>query len=327
MKIEKIVKKFLDQHADPERPLLCALSGGVDSLCLFHLLKNCAKLTVAHVDHGWRDESAEEAEALRALADSYKIPFYLKVLDSDSLAGNLEDACRQERIGFFVECAREIGAQAVILGHHADDQAETVLKRVFEGAFFDKISGMKPTTLMRGVPFWRPLLTISKKEIVEWMTGQGFEWMEDVTNLDSRYLRARMRHSLIPQLNQEFGKNVAQPLCRLASELEEVEGYLKRAVVPYRPQKIMEETEICYDFSQNRPSDLLEWKVLVREVCESESFSLSRSQLTDLVRLLHEMRGNKWVESGGKKVKIDRGRLIFSRPNKKICCHDIGGGV
>ena len=315
MKIYKLLKKFLDHHTDRQKPLVCALSGGADSMCLFYHLQQLgqfySELHVAHVDHGWRVESKKEAESLRQLADENGILFHLKVLDINRLRGNLEDTCRLERIKFFVDCAQNTGAQAVVLGHHADDQAETVLKRVLEGASLNKIPGIKALSVQEGVSFWRPLLSVPKKEIVEWMTAQGYDWLEDSTNFDPQYLRARMRQKLIPWLCEEFGKNVTAPLCRLASELEEVEGYLNRQVAPYHPQRTVQESFVCYDFTKAVPTDLLEWKVLVRAICESESFRLSRAQLDDIVRLLSERKVDKWVEFGGKRIKVDRGCLIF----------------
>jgi len=316
MKIVKQVKKFLDHHGDRQRPLVCALSGGADSLCLYYLLQKFrafySELHVVHVDHQWRQESEQEANWLRELAESHGISFHLKVLDRRQLKGNLEDACRRERLKFFIESAQSIGAQAVVLGHHADDQAETVLKRVLEGASFNKIPGIKAFSIQEGVPFWRPLLSVPKKEIVEWMTAQGCEWLEDLTNLDPQYLRARMRQSIIPWLSEEFGKNITPPLCRLASELEEVEGYLNRRVAPFHPLRTQQGSSVSYDFNQTIPSDPLEWKILVKTICESESFNLSHSQLNDIVRLLCDNKNNKYVESSGKRVKIDHGCLIFS---------------
>ena len=84
-----------------------------------------------------------------------------------------------------------------------------------------------------------------------------------------------------------------------------------RATGRAHPQRTVQESFVCYDFTKAVPTDLLEWKVLVRAICESESFRLSRAQLDDIVRLLSERKVDKWVEFGGKRIKVDRGCLIF----------------
>jgi len=316
MKPLNTLRQFLRRHADRNKPLLCALSGGADSLCLFYLLLECRSLAphihVAHVDHQWRAESAAEAKWLKDLAASHEIPYFLKTLNPKDMKGNLEDASRMERINFFIECARESRSQAVLLGHHADDQAETILKRVFEGAPLNKVSSLKAISNQRGVPFWRPLLDIPKREIIDWMNSAGHEWLEDPTNTDAKYLRGKMRLRLIPWLSEEFGKNISRPLCRFAAELEEVEEYLKRRTARYVPNMEKDKDRAVYDFTVSPPSDPLEWKTVVRAVCEQESFPLSRSQLYDVVRLLSQKSADKWIESAGRRARVHLGRLIFS---------------
>jgi len=316
MKLLHALRQFLKRRADCERPLVLALSGGADSLCLFYLLLECrsffSEFHVVHIDHRWREESLDEAEWLRNLVGSFDVPFYLKSIDINKLTGNLEDASRNMRIEFLVEYARSVCAQAVLLGHHADDQAETVLKRVLEGAPLSKVSAIKPISCQKGVPFWRPLLNVPKKDIVQWMGEKGAQWLEDPTNGDTKYLRAKMRRRMIPWLSNEFGKNISLPLCHLGAELEEVEGYLQRQSAQYVPQKEKNGDLTVYDFAHAIPSDPLEWKTVVRMVCEQESFSLSRSQLHDIVRFLTNNSADKWIESAKKRVRVHLGRLIFS---------------
>ena len=144
MKIKQELRRFLRAHYSQGRELLLALSGGPDSQALFHLLVEFRyPFRVAHVDHAWRPESAKEAKALEELCRQHKIPFHLKTLNPDEMQGNLEDACRQERLSYFQELSTQWNCQAVVLGHHADDQAETVLKRLFEGASLEKLAGIR----------------------------------------------------------------------------------------------------------------------------------------------------------------------------------------
>src|SRR6476620_6970567 len=146
--LEHIVLSFLKRYGDLNRPMLLALSGGPDSLSLLHLLLNCQKklqftFGIAHIDHRWRSESKEEAESLRQLAETHQISFHLKVLDPSSFQGNLEENCRQKRLEFFRQLCHEYRYQAVLLGHHANDQAETVLKRLLEGSGWNGLAAMQ----------------------------------------------------------------------------------------------------------------------------------------------------------------------------------------
>jgi tRNA(Ile)-lysidine synthase len=208
--------------------LLLALSGGADSMALYHVLKALrVKFAVAHVDHGWRPESAAEAKVLQETIDE---PFHLHTLDPKTLKGNLEDACRAERLAFFARLVKENGYCAVVMGHHADDQAETVLKRLFEGASLSQMGGIKGISSYEGMQIWRPLLTIPKRSILDYCATNHIEIIDDYTNRDERFLRARMRQTLIPYLNRTFQKEIAKPLAKLASESQELKEYLDHKV-------------------------------------------------------------------------------------------------
>lgn len=315
MKIEKFFEQFLCAHSHPGKALILGLSGGVDSLCLLHLLMKfpgkASNLHVAHVNHRWRPESDSEATQLEDFVRSLGLPFHLKTLDPRKIDGNLEDGCRRERFAFFIELAGAVSAQAVVLGHHADDQAETVLKRVLEGAPVSRLRGIQSVSYHNGIAFWRPLLQVPKRVLVDWMESKGYQWFEDATNSDTRFLRGRMRERLIPQLSRDFGKNIAVPLCRLGEEMKEVEEYLRYRVRDFMKLKICGPFGVCYDFSSRHPYELLEWKTLIRMVCEEELFPLSRNSLSAAVELMAQNKANKVIEFGGKKMFIDRRRIFF----------------
>jgi tRNA(Ile)-lysidine synthase len=218
--MENLLSDFLECNYIPGKPILLALSGGPDSLALFHLLVDCQKkmplqLGVAHIDHGWRPESPREAEQLKHLVEHYHLPFHLKKLDPSRLKGNLEDASRRERLAFYRHLCSEYGYQAVLLGHQRDDQAETVLKRILEGASLPFLAGLEERTYLDGLMLWRPLLRISKRQIVYWLQERGIKAFEDSTNLDPKFLRGRFRSVIVPQLSKDFGKQVEGNLWKL----------------------------------------------------------------------------------------------------------------
>ena len=128
--------------------MLLAFSGGPDSTALFFLLLEYGvKFSVAHVDHGWRDESAAEAEQIRQLCDQHGVRCYIRHLESCDAGSNLEERARDARYQFFRELCENHGYTALVLGHHKNDLAETVLKRTLEGASLARLDGMSGEVL------------------------------------------------------------------------------------------------------------------------------------------------------------------------------------
>lgn len=331
--LESIVSDFLLQHYDPVKPVLLALSGGPDSLAMLHLLqkfqeKHPLQFGIAHIDHGWRKESCEEAQQLFALAKMLKLPFHLKQLHPSQLSGNLEAACREERLQFYKELCQQHGYQAVILAHHADDQAETVLKRVLEGSSLPNLSGLKSVTCVDGVQIWRPLLTTRKSSIERLLKAEGIEPFIDSTNLDPRFLRGRFRVKIIPQLSQEFGKEVGPSLCSLAQEAQELNRFMQAHMAPYLLQICKGPFGTLLDLSENCPKTAYEIKFLVREFCSTVGCFLSRELVEQACQLIQSEKANRQFAMGNSCFFVDRKRLFFLKdtPKKPLEQHRLQEG-
>ncbi|MDD2582659.1 MAG: tRNA lysidine(34) synthetase TilS [Desulfuromonadaceae bacterium] len=208
----------------PGDTLVVALSGGADSSALLDLLSRLPdynlRLIVAHLNHCLRGaESDADAEFCRMAASHYCIPFEVRRVDVTGMAAdgglNLEDAGRRARIQFLGEVRSRYDAAAVVLGHHADDQAETVLMRLLRGSGMTGLSGM---TFRNAYGFVRPLLEISRPEIEQYLVGLGLNWREDASNSDTMYLRNRVRHQLLPLL-EEYNPAIRSCLASTASIL------------------------------------------------------------------------------------------------------------
>eukprot|EP00741_Cyanophora_paradoxa_P013392 tig00020685_g12931.t1 len=175
------VDTFLAERHAPGRPVLLALSGGPDSLALFHALRlseamrrGRLELVCGHFDHGWRAESAAEAAAVAAACAAFGLRCRSARLPGPPPARDAERAAREARYAALRGWAAEEGAQAVLVAHQADEQAETVLKRLLEGADLSRISGMAPEAPFPfpappgappAPPLWRPLLAVPKAEL------------------------------------------------------------------------------------------------------------------------------------------------------------------
>lgn len=316
--LESSVFSFLDHLCDPRRPLLVAFSGGADSQALLSILLEYRKrvpidLAAAHIDHGWRQESAFEAEGLKKFTESNRIPFHLKTMSPDNIQGNLEAGCRLERLKFFRELCLKFGYQAVLLAHHADDQAETVLKRCFEGASLANLAGLRPVTEIDGVPIWRPLLSISKKDILKYVQDKGLKFIEDITNYDPRFLRGKFRTRLMPFLSSEFGKEISPALCKIGKEAHELREFMQKRIFLYLNRVVFNPLGSLLDLSEEKPDSLFEMKYLIRQFCEKEDLDIASPIIQRAAEFMIEGKPNRKLMMGEKVIYIDRGRL-FLRP-------------
>lgn len=314
MNMQQIVSEFLKEHYNPNKPVLLGLSGGPDSLALLHLLLECPdiNLGIAHIDHGWRGESQQEAEQLKQLATDLNLPFHFKRLDPTQLKGNLEAASRDERLNFFSDLCVDHGYQAVILGHQADDQVETVLKRVLEGASLPYLGGLTKVKEIGILTIWRPLVDVPKEQILAWLANKNLTAFHDYTNFDPKFLRGKFRTSILPFLNNEFGKDIQPSLQRIGAESHDLKSYLNDRIQPFLQKTIKSKYGLFLDLTE--PPHPYELKYLLRQLCEKENFFLSHTLLETTSNLILSGTGNKEIHMGPHTIHIDRNR-IFITPN------------
>ncbi len=210
----------------PEKRYLAGLSGGRDSTALFHLLlgEGYRNLVVCHLNHGWRGTESDEDEAfVRELAGSAGVPAEVCRERVDGGEGKgLEDAAREARLKFFSDCARRHRCPRIFLGHHGDDQAETVLMRLLRGAGKRGLSGMAPRSVHGELELLRPLLGFRRDEI-----PAPPRYREDSSNASPFFLRNRIRHRLIPAIEAVTGRAAAPMLMRWAEVERAEEAWLR----------------------------------------------------------------------------------------------------
>jgi tRNA(Ile)-lysidine synthase len=211
-----------------------AVSGGADSVALLHLLLELRAelgivLSVAHVNHQLRgEESEQDAGFVARLARQHELTLHACVtaLDlnskhpSDKAIG-IEAAARRVRYDFFRKLAREGRASKIVTAHTLDDQAETVLLRIFRGTGIRGLAGIHPRIVFedQGGAFGevvRPLLGFRRAELLEFLRARGQSWREDSSNRDIAFLRNRVRHRLLPRIAEEFGEAAIEHMSELA---------------------------------------------------------------------------------------------------------------
>ena len=209
--------------------VVVGVSGGADSVSLLRALHELARewdlhLTVGHLHHGIRGASADEdAEFVRGLAGGLGVACVVERVDVPAIAksegGTLEEVARRERYAFFGRVAAGVRATRIGVGHTMDDNAETVLHRILRGTGIRGLGGIPPMRpLSRGSDVWvvRPLIEITRAEVLAYLESIGQGWRTDPTNLDLAYSRNRIRNIVLPQLEAECGPGVKESLNRLA---------------------------------------------------------------------------------------------------------------
>ena len=217
-----------EAHAGPR--LLVAVSGGADSVCL--LLCACAlrkkgyEVTAAHVRHDLRETALRDERFVHALCERLGVAFRSAAVHVPA-AGSTEAQAREVRYHAFGEIYRAVQADALLLAHHQNDQAETVLMRLIRGCGTEGLAAMKRRSLFEGMVLLRPFLSVSAEEIRETLRNAGQPWCEDETNQDPRYTRNYLRHQILAPLESVLPGSV-RGLCRSAEILEKENDFLSR---------------------------------------------------------------------------------------------------
>lgn len=184
---------------DPAAPLALgvAVSGGGDSLALLHLAHRAAgQVHAVTVDHGLRPESAAEAAAVAAFCAERRIPHATLRWTGPAASGNLMDQARRARLQLMAEWARRQGIDHVLLGHTADDQAESFLMNLSRAAGLDGLAGMRLDWQEAGIHWHRPLLGHGRAALRAYLRRQGLSWVDDPSNENDRFTRVKARRAL-----------------------------------------------------------------------------------------------------------------------------------
>jgi tRNA(Ile)-lysidine synthase len=210
-----VAKHHLWQAGDS---FIVAVSGGADSLCLLDILVFLQKkyhfsLHIAHVNYGLRGKDSDADEKLvRARAQDYHLP--LSVFHPRATSSS-EEHLRDLRYRFFEKVRLKTNSTAIVVAHHQDDQAETLLLRLLRGSGMQGLSAMRP----RQGHVIRPLLDTARKDILQYLKERSLAYRIDQSNRDPRFLRNRIRHHLLPLLEKEYQPQVKRILSETATLL------------------------------------------------------------------------------------------------------------
>ena len=232
--IKKIKEAIEENHLlDGGEKIIVAVSGGPDSVALLKVLEMLSDeynltLIVAHINHGLREESTDEEEFVREIAAGMGFAFECRSFDIRSLIKGtgkcIEEMSRKVRYDFLDDLANKHGAQKIALGHNSNDQTETVLMNFLRGSGPTGLKGMLP---FRDSLYIRPLLCVTRNEIISFLEFHGLPFVTDSSNTDPAYLRNRIRHSLIPELKARYNPKLEESMTRMAEIMRVEDDYMK----------------------------------------------------------------------------------------------------
>ncbi len=282
---------------ETNHPVIAAVSGGGDSVCLLWLLRKfwSGHIVVAHMEHGIRgDSSLHDARFVEHLAADWKLDCaiaHCRVGLEKRPGESIEDCARRLRYDFFGEVRRRYDAEWVLLGHNANDIAETVLFHLLRGTGLRGLVGIPETRDF----YARPLVDFQRQELREILKMNGIHWVDDETNLDENYTRNFIRRSLIPLIRERINPAAEKHLSALAREVsplvqkqeEEATSLLDDLRTPFP----VGERTWSLKAAQSLSPDVLA-RCVRREGRDLDLPSLSRRRTTELVHLIS--KGGHW---------------------------------
>jgi len=254
--------------------ILLAVSGGADSVAMLRLFMEHrhseASLAVAHVNHGLRGEdSDQDAVFVRELAAKFSLPYFGHRItqhdwDTDE-TGSRESAARNFRYDFLLEAAQSNGLRHIATAHTKNDQVETVLHRILRGTGIAGLSGIPAVRpINEAVSLIRPLLMVSRQEILDYLDRLNQPYRVDLTNTTPEFTRNRIRLELLPQLREQYNPNIDDALLRLAGLASEVQETLAENIVTLKSEAVCSATE--NEIVLNRTRLLSESPPIIREL-------------------------------------------------------------
>lgn len=301
------VTRWVDQHAlfDQIHHLGLAVSGGADSIALFHLLRPLCqrrhiRLTILHLNHGLRLEAQKEAQFVATLAATHKLPFFSAhaAISPTKTQGSFEIAARAARLGFFWRAVHELNLDGIATGHQADDVAENLLLRLERGAGSTGLVGLRPiapmppgtSPLPHSMPstpvFIRPLLHIAGATLRAWLQKQGLVWYEDHSNRDTTIPRNFVRHKILPHLQTQWSPHLPRRLCQTAAILRAEDQLLDTQALQLLQQWRIAAPDPTYHPAALDVSKLLQAHIaLQRRVLRHWLFTLEQAQATDFTTI------------------------------------------
>ncbi len=311
-----VVRAYIEKYRllTENRPVLVGVSGGADSIALLTILVELGYSCIAaHCNFHLRgDESLRDEQFVREYARKLDVPFLMTDFDTRKYAADrhlsIEMAARELRYGWFEEQRVATGAQAVAVAHHRDDSVETLLMNLVRGTGIRGMSGIRPKN---GFVI-RPLLAVSREDILEWLAGRGLTYVTDSTNLSDAYTRNFIRLRVLPLL-KEINPSVKSAIARTFAHLSATEAVYLHVVEEARKTVAEQGDRLSIATLMRYPSpDAILYELL-------KTYDFTRPVAEDVYLSLTKESGKTFFSSTHRLIK-DRDYLLLSPLVKEEVC-------
>ena len=317
-----------------EDKIAIALSGGVDSIVLFHLLvteykDSYKELVVFHINHGLRQESYEEAEFVEKFVKDFGVIFYKEELNMSDLERDShtseEMLARELRYQAFNKMAKLEGVTKLLTAHHKNDQVENILMRLLTGRSIDHSLAIQEEVEMAGLTVYRPLLNSLKAELEEYARENNLHFYVDATNFDTDYTRNNIRHNIVPLLN-DINSGSFDNLINFANYYQNINNNLKKAILSNKDNYIFSRDEDKISLVKDKFLELNEEEMyfLLKDLITDELgvFDVKQKAIFDVVSSLKKNSGNKSYDLKNNLKIISQYETLYIHKNEKKCYND-----
>ena len=317
-----------------EDKIAIALSGGVDSIVLFHLLvteyrDSYKELVVFHINHGLREESYEEAEFVERFVKDFDVTFYKEELNMSDLERDShtseEMLARELRYQAFNKMAKLEGVTKLLTAHHKNDQVENILMRLLTGRSIDHSLAICEEIEMAGLTIYRPLLNSLKAELEEYAKEKNLHYYVDATNFDTDYTRNNIRHNIVPLLN-DINSGSFDNLINFANYYQNINNNLKKAILSNKDNYIFSRDEDKISLVKDKFLELNEEEMyfLLKDIITNELGILDVKQraIFDVVSSLKKNSGNKSYDLKNNLKIISQYETLYIHKIEKKCYND-----
>ena len=317
-----------------EDKIAIALSGGVDSIVLFHLLvteykDSYKELVVFHINHGLREESYEEAEFVEKFVKDFDVKFYKEELNMSDLERDShtseEMLARELRYQAFNKMAKLEGVTKLLTAHHKNDQVENILMRLLIGRSIDHSLAICEEIEMAGLTIYRPLLNSLKAELEEYAKGKNLHYYVDATNFDTDYTRNNIRHNIVPLLN-DINSGSFDNLINFANYYQNINNNLKKAILSNKDNYIFSRDEDKISLVKDKFLELNEEEMyfLLKDLITDELgvFDIKQKAIFDVVSSLKKNSGNKSYDLKNNLKIISQYETLYIHKIEKKCYND-----
>ena len=317
-----------------EDKIAIALSGGVDSIVLFHLLvteykDSYKELVVFHINHGLREESYEEAEFVERFVKDFDVKFYKEELNMSGLERDShtseEMLARELRYQAFNKMAKLEGVTKLLTAHHKNDQVENILMRLLTGRSIDHSLAICEEIEMTSLTIYRPLLNCLKAELEEYAKEKNLHYYVDATNFDTDYTRNNIRHNIVPLLN-DINSGSFDNLINFANYYQNINNNLKKAILSNKDNYIFSRDEDKISLVKDKFLELNEEEMyfLLKDIITNELgvFDIKQKAIFDVVSSLKKNSGNKSYDLKNNLKIISQYETLYIHKIEKKCYND-----